>query len=173
MTSTMKKEAKANAVKKGTFYECKWCGKEGTNAEYTTPSQKPVCGRMVVVATYSYCSLMCGMACTKESGRKMILRLNDWATEIIDLCKLDVTEAINDGVKVRPVVLRIAKVINVYKKVLVAIISGDNSTAQKLYDKHKETITDCAEDILVDEDEVYMVVLNKFAGLETMLSFRF
>ena len=171
----MKKEAKATAVKKGTFYECMWCGKEGTNSQYTTTSQTPVCGRMVDGKTYSYCSRACGMAYTKESGRKLILRLNDWATEVIDMCKLDVTEAINAGVKVRPVVLRIAKVINVYKKVLVAIISGDNSTAQKLYDKHKETITDCAEDILADEDEAYMAVLNKFAGLKTVLasSFRF
>ena len=167
----MKKATKEKAVAEGTFYECKWCGKEGTNSKYKTTSSKPICGRAVVYKTDTYCSYECGYAETVENNNKIILKRIDWANHVLAMSKQNVADAIKHGLKLHPVILLVAKILNIYKKILTLIISGDKPAAQKLYDEKKATITDCAEDLLADDAtaSIYMNVLNNFSAVETML----
>jgi len=171
MASTMKKAAMEKAVAEGTFYECKWCGKEGTNSQYKTTSSEPICGRAVVCKTDTYCSYECCYADTVETNNKFILERIDWANHLLDMSKEHVADAIKHGLKLHPVILLVAKIMNILKKVLTLIISGDKPAAQKLYDEKKATITDCAEDLLADDAtaSIYMNVLNNFSSVETML----
>jgi hypothetical protein len=171
MASTMKKQAKAKAVKKGTFYECGWCGKEGTNSRFTADKGAVVCGRIVRTADRSYCSDKCQHADCAEHNRDAILGDIEWANEILAVIKQYVTEILQHGDKIPPALLQIAKLFNIFKKVTTLLVSGDKSSARKLYDEKKPIVTDCVEDMLADEDwaETYMPLINKYAGLDGML----
>jgi hypothetical protein len=171
MASTMKKAAKAAAVKKGTFYECGWCGKEGTNSRYTAVDWSVVCGRMVDGAGRSYCSAKCRYMVAAEHNRANILDDIECANERLDSIKKHVAETLKNGDKIPPIILQNAKLINIYKKVLTLIVSGDKPSARKLYDEKKPIVTDCAEDLLANEDwsESYMPTINKFAEIEGLL----
>ena len=171
MASTMKKEAKAKAVAKGTFYECGWCGKEGTDAIYTTDKGSVVCGRMVRKADHSYCSQKCLYMVVAQHNRAELLGCIQWANEALDSIKGYVAEIIADGEKIPPQLLHVAKLFNIYKKVLTLIISGDKPSARKLYDEKKETVTDCAEELLANKGwaDSYMPFINKFAEVNEMM----
>ena len=170
--ATMKKQAKATAVKKGTYYECGWCGKEGTNTPYNSISKKVVCGRAVEGATTYFCSAKCQHIYCAEHNRREVIESIDFTNESLDMVKDVVAESIKEGEKINPIVLQCAKLINIHKKVLTFIVSGDKSSARKLYDEKKELITDYAEDMLADEvwGEMYMFFINRFAEVDGMLS---
>jgi len=171
MASTMKKAAKAAAVKKGTFYECGWCGKEGTDSQYTAVDWSVVCGRMVESSGRSYCSAKCQYICAAEHNRDNILDDIEGANEKLDAIKKRVAITLKNGDKISPSLLQTAKLFNIYKKVLILIVSGDKPSARKLYDEKKPIVTDCAEDLLADEAwaESYMPTINKFAEIEGLL----
>jgi predicted nucleic acid-binding Zn ribbon protein len=168
----MKKQAKAKAVEKGTFYECGWCGKEGTNAPCGSDVKKVVCGRMVEEGKNYFCSEKCQHIYCGESNRREIIRDIDFANEILDDIKKIVADFIKEGEKISPPLLQMAKLLNIYKKVLTLIISGDKPSARKLYNEKKAIVTDCAEDLLADKvwTQLYMVFINKFAELDELLS---
>ena len=170
--ATMKKHAKATAVKKGTYYECGWCGKEGTNTPYSSIKKSVVCGRAVEKEKRSFCSAKCQHIDCVESNRREGIAAIDFTNEALDIIKLAVAEYIEKGCKINPVVLQMAKLLNIHKKVLTFIISGDTPSARKLYDEKKAIVTDCAEDVLADEvwGEVYMFFINRFAELDGMMT---
>ena len=171
--ATMKKATKAAAVAKGTYHECAWCGKEGDDFTHTSTSSKVVCGRAVTLGKAYYCSAECCHIETVETNRRNILERLDWINGVIDNFKKFLTEAVARGVQVPPTTMRIAKIAHILKKVLTLIMTGDKPSAQKVYDENKATITDCEEDILASSphkaSEVYMVFIDSFAGVETML----
>ena len=170
--ATMKKATKTAAVKEGTYYECGWCGQEGTNAKYTADSSSVVCGRMVVKKYKSYCSEKCLDIYSLEHNRRQLIAGIDKTNEKISIIKEVVAQTINCGGKIDPVILQIAKLINIYKKVLVLVVSGDKSSARKLYNEKKDIVTDCAEDMLANEEwkELYMPFINRFAELDGLLN---
>jgi len=172
MTSTMKKQAKATAVEKGTFYECVWCGKEGTNAPCYSDVNKVVCGRMVEQGKKYFCSEKCQYIACTEHNRNEIIKDIDFANKILGDIKKIVTTFIKGGEKIPPLLLQNAKLINIHKKVLTFIVSGDKPSARKLYNEKKEIVTDCAEDLLADESwgKLYMFFINRFAEIDNMLS---
>jgi hypothetical protein len=169
--ATMKKQAKAAAVKKGTYYECRWCGQEGTNAPYQSEEITSVCGRMVAGKISYYCSEKCRYTFCAEGNRRDAIKEIDRTNETLDDIKDCVAAAIKHGDKIDPVLLQVAKLFNIYKKVMTLIISGDKSSARKLYDEKKELITDCAEDMLASEEwaGMYMSIINSFAEAEKLM----
>ena len=169
--ATMKKQAKAEAVKKGIFYECGWCGKEGTDSKYTTDRGSVVCGRMVKVVDRSYCSAACQHMACAEHNRASVLGDIEWANEALDAIKDFMAAILKNGDKIPPNLLQIAKLFNIFKKVATLIVSGNKSAARKLYAEKKEIVTDCEEDLLADEhwSDSYMPFINKFAEIEGML----
>ena len=172
MASTMKKTAKAEAVKKGTFYECGWCGKEGTNAPYYSTSNTVVCGRLLEQGKKTcFCSAKCQDIYCAESNRKAIIADIDWANQSIDAIKQFVADMIKKGRKINPTILQVAKLVNVYKKVATLIVSGDKPSARKLYDEKKDLVTECEEDILADKtyEAGYMKFIDHFAELDAMM----
>jgi len=168
----MKKATKAAAVKKGTYYECGWCGQEGTNAEYSTNSSSVVCGRMVMKKDKSFCSEKCRHIVAAEHNRREVIASIDYTNEALADIKDEVATLIKDGEKIDPVILQIAKLLNIYKKVLTFIVSRDMSSARKLYDEKKAIVTDCAEDVLANQEwaEMYMFFINRFAEVDGMLN---
>ena len=170
--ATMKKAAKAAAVKKGTFYECGWCGKEGTNTPYSSFKTNAVCGRMVGGEKKYFCSAKCQHIHCAESNRRKVIGTIDFTNNSLDIVKIILAASINEGNKIDPVVLQVAKLLNIYKKVATFIVSGDKSSARKLYDEKKAIVTDCAEDVLATEKwaDMYMFFLDRFAELDGMLS---
>jgi hypothetical protein len=169
--ATMKKQAKAEAVKKGTFYECHWCGKEGTDALYDLNIMRTVCGRAVINRTHRFCSLNCMKIDAAESNRRMVLNEIEWANRMTGGYRAIVTEAIENGEAIHPTVTQIMKMTNIYKKVLILRLSGDRRAALKLYADKKATITDCVEDVLADKDvsERYMAWVDRFSRVEGIL----
>ena len=169
--ATMKKSTKAAAVKKGTYYECGWCGKEGTNAPYSSTTNKVVCGRAVKKGKTYFCSDKCQHIYCAEHNRREVIESIDFANETIDDIKKIVANFIKEGGKIDPVVLQVAKLLNIYKKLLTFIVSGDKPSARKLYDEKKEIVTDCAEDVLADKvwGKLYMFFINRFAELNEMM----
>jgi predicted nucleic acid-binding Zn ribbon protein len=169
--ATMKKAAKAAAMEKGTFYECGWCGKEGTNTPYNSIRKKVVCGRAVEGATTYFCSMKCQYIHCAESNRRKVIAAIDFTNETLDMIKNVVAEYIDEGEKIDPVLLQVAKLVNIFKKVLTLIVSGDKSSARKLYDEKKAIVTDCAEDVLASEawGDLYMFFINRFAEVDGML----
>ena len=170
--ATMKKQAKATAVKKGTYYECGWCGKEGTNTPYSSTTNEVVCGRAVEKEKNYFCSEKCRHIYCVERNRRKGIEAIDFTNESLDMVKNIVAEYIEEGDKINPIILQMAKLLNIYKKVLTFIVSGDTPSAQKLYDEKKVIVTDCAEDVLADEvwGEMYMFFINRFAELDGMMS---
>jgi predicted nucleic acid-binding Zn ribbon protein len=170
--ATMKKQAKATAVKKGTFYECVWCGKEGTNAPGYSITNKVVCGRVVETGKKYFCSDKCQRIYCSEHNRRKVIEAIDFANEALDKVKNVVADFIEEGDKIKPVLLQTAKLLNIYKKVLTFIVSGDKPSARKLYDEKKAIVTDCAEDLLADEvwGDLYMFFINRFAELDGVMS---
>jgi len=169
--TTMKKQAKAKAVEKGTFYECGWCGKEGTNAPCGSDVKKVVCGRMVEEGKNYFCSEKCQNIYCVESNRRILISDIDFANKILGDIKKIVTSFIKEGEKIPPLLLQLAKLLNIFKKVLTFVISGDKPSAQKLYDEKKEIVTDYTEDLLADKvwGDSYMVFINKFAILDEVI----
>ena len=169
--ATMKKAAKAKAVKKGTFYECSWCGKEGTDAPCCSYVMDVVCGRPVKGVSKFFCSEECQYIYCAEYNRCRLIKSIDFTNKTLDDIKRLVTNFIKKGEKVDPVLLQIAKLMNIYKKVATFIVSGDKSSARKLYDEKKELITDYAEDMLADKvwGDMYMFFINRFAEVDGML----
>jgi len=167
----MKKQAKAEAVKKGTFYECGWCGKEGTDAVYDSNIMRTVCGRAVLHRTIRFCSLNCMKIETAESNRRMVLDEIEWANLMTEGYREIVTCAIETGKVIHPAFTQIMKMTNIYKKVLVLRLSGDRDAALKLYDEKKSIITDCVEDVLAHKDfsEQYMPWVDRFSRVEGLL----
>jgi len=170
--ATMKKHAKATAVKKGTFYECFWCGKEGTNAPCYSISKIIVCGRAVEKREKPFCSEKCRHIHCAENNRREVIEAIDFANRGLDKVKNLVADFIKEGDKIPPSVLQFAKLLNIYKKVLTFIISGDKPSARKLYDEKKEIVTDCAEDLLADKiwTKLYMYFIDRFAELNEMMT---
>jgi predicted nucleic acid-binding Zn ribbon protein len=170
--ATMKKATKAAAVKKGTYYECGWCGQEGTNARYRSEFMTPVCGRLVAGKTNYFCSKKCRHMVSAEHNRREVIGCIDYTNEVLDTIKSSVAYSIKHGEKIDPVLLQVTKLINIYKKVLTLIVSGDKPSARKLYDEKKAIVTDCAEDVLADEywAEMYMFFINKFAEVDGMMN---
>jgi len=170
--ATMKKQAKATAVKKGTFYECFWCGKEGTNAPYYSDVNKVVCGRMVEKGKKYFCSAKCQHISCSEHNRRTVIDCIDFANGALVRIKDAVADLIKEGIKIPPPLLQTAKLINIFKKVLTFLISGDKPSARKLYDEKKEIVTDCTEDLLADKvwGDMYMVFINWFAELDGLMS---
>ena len=170
--ATMKKQAKATAVKKGTYYECGWCGKEGTNTPYSSTTNGVVCGRLVEEGKTYFCSAKCQHIHCAEHNRRHVIESIDFTNESLDIIKIAVAEYIEKGCKINPVILQMAKLLNIHKKVLTFIVSGDKSSARKLYDEKKTIVTDCAEDVLADEvwGELYMFFINRFAELDGMMT---
>ena len=170
--ATMKKQAKATAVKKGTFYECGWCGKEGTNTPYSSTTNEVVCGRAVEKEKRSYCSAKCQHIYCVENNRREAIEAIDFANESLDMLKNVVAEYIEKGCKIDPVILQMAKLLNIYKKLWMFIVSGDMPSARKLYDEKKAIVTDCAEDVLADKvwGETYMFFINKFAEFDGVMT---
>ena len=172
MTSTMKKEAKATAVKKGTFYECGWCGKEGTNTAYYTTKKRVICGRMVEQGKEYFCSYKCQhIDCLEHNRRKLIANI-DFTNELLDELKKIMADFIKKGDKISPCVLKTAKLLNIFKKVLTFVISGDKPSARKLYEEKKAIVTDYTEDLLADKEweRLYMFFINGFAELDDAMS---
>ena len=169
--ATMKKQAKATAVKKGTFYECHWCGKEGTNAPCSSAKMEVVCGRAVKEDTKYFCSAKCQRTSCVEQNRREGIDSIDFTNRALDVIKIGVAQFIKHGKKIDPVLLQVTKLMNIYKKVLTFIVSGDTPSARKLYDEKKAIITDCTEDVLADDKgKVYMFFINKFAELDEIMS---
>ena len=168
----MKKQAKAVAVEKGTFYECSWCGAEGTNAPCSSTRQEIMCGRSVEKETSYFCSAKCQNISCSEQNRRQVISGIDFANEILDDIKKVVADYIKKGVKINPCILQMAKLYNIYKKVMTFIISGDKPSARKLYDEKKAIVTDCAEDLLADKvwEKLYMFFIDKFAELDELLN---
>ena len=171
MASTMKKEAKAKAVKKGTFYECHWCGKEGTDARYNSDVKMTVCGRSVINRVDRFCSLNCMKVDVVESNRRMVLEQIESMNHITEGYRKVVVESVEDGTKIDHAFTQIAKLANIYKKVLTLRVSGDRLGALKLYTDKKATITDCIEDVLADKlySKWYMDWVDRFANVEGIL----
>ena len=171
MASTMKKEAKAEAVAKGTFYECGWCGKEGTDAPYESISRRTVCGRTSKTGTKPFCSEKCRRISCVETNRRIVLEAIDATNMALDIIKTGMAEFIKHGKKIDPVLLQVAKLFNICKKVLTLIVSGDKPSARKLYDEKKATVTDCSEDVLAHEvwSKLYMSFINEFAEIDEMM----
>jgi len=171
--ATMKKQAKAKAVEKGTFYECVWCGKEGTNAPCSSTRQEIMCGRSVETGTIYFCSVKCRRTYCLEYNRREAIKSIDVANEILDKIKVAVAAYIEHGHKIEPCVLQMAKLLNIYKKVLTFIISGDKPSAQKLYDEKKEIVTDYTEDLLANKlwSRLYMTYIDRFAELDEVLKY--
>ena len=172
MASTMKKATKAKAVKKGTYYECVWCGKEGTNTPWCSAKMDVVCGRSVKGVSKLFCSEKCQYIYCAEYNRRCLIASIDFTNKTLDDIKRRVTNFIKKGEKVDPVLLQIAKLMNIYKKVATFIVSGDRSSARKLYDEKKAIVTDCAEDVLADKtyENWYMKFIDKFVELDEMIS---
>ena len=170
--ATMKKQAKATAVKKGTFYECVWCGKEGTNAPYYSDVSKVVCGRMVEKGKKYFCSAKCQHISCSEHNRREIIKDIDFTNEVLADTKKIVASFIKEGNKISPSLLQFAKLINIYKKVLTFIVSRDKPSARKLYDEKKAIVTDCAEDLLADKvwGQLYMFFINRFAEVDGVIN---
>lgn len=170
--ATMKKQAKAKAVEKGTFYECVWCGQEGTNAPYSSTTKRVVCGRAVEQGKKYYCSAKCQHIYCVENNRRKVIAAIDFTNEALGMVKNGVAVSINEGEKINSVILQMAKLLNIFKKVLTFIVSGDKSSARKLYDEKKAIVTDCAEDVLADKEwaDVYMFFINRFAELDGILA---
>ena len=173
----MKKAAKAKAVEKGTFYECHWCGKEGTNTKWTSNSYTSICGRRVLDHTNSFCSEKCLDIDTVENNRVAILSHIDYIDACILVYKEAVADAIAAGEKVRPIILTLAKTYKIIRKVLVLIVSKDKTAARELYLAHREFIGNSAEELLEITDgdaggigELYMHILNTCAKIDTYLS---
>ena len=168
----MKKQAKATAVEKGTFYECVWCGKEGTNAPCYSVTKKVVCGRAVETGNKYFCSDKCQHIHCVEHNRRKLIEGIDFANEGIDKVKDVVAECIQEGIKIPPPILQMAKLINIFKKVLTFIVSGDKPSARKLYDEKKEIVTDYTEDLLADKlwRDMYMFFINRFVELDGLMS---
>jgi predicted nucleic acid-binding Zn ribbon protein len=169
--ATMKKQAKATAVKKGTYYECGWCGKEGTNAPCCSSINKVVCGRLVENGKHYFCSAKCQNIYCAESNRREVIECIDYTNEVLDDIKKCMSYSIKHGEKIDPVLLQVTKLTNIYKKVLTLIVSRDKSSARKLYNEKKAIVTDCAEDVLASEEwgELYMFFINRFAELNEMM----
>ena len=167
----MKKAAKAAAVKKGTYYECGWCGQEGTNSRYESETLESVCGRMVVEKTNYFCSEKCRHIFCVENNRRDAIKEIDRTNDTLDVIKRWVAFYLETDRKIDPVLLKAAKLFNIYKKVMTLIVSGDKPSARKLYDEKKELLTDCAEDMLASKqwEHMYMVILDKFAEVEQLL----
>jgi predicted nucleic acid-binding Zn ribbon protein len=172
--ATMKKQAKATAVKKGTYYECAWCGKEGTNTPYSSTTNKVVCGRAVEQGKKYYCSAKCQHISCVEHNRRRVIEAIDFTNTALGMVKNGVAEHIKDGDKINPVILQMAKMLNIFKKVLTFLVSGDTPSARKLYDEKKAIVTDCAEDVLADKEwaDLYMFFINRFAEVDGMLTDR-
>lgn len=169
--ATMKKQAKAKAVEKGTFYECGWCGKEGTNAPCYSVEQEVICGRAVEGKEIYFCSDKCQDIYSVEHNRRSVIKDIEWANDTLDRLKDAVAKYIKNGDKISPVLLQTAKLVNIYKKVSTFIVSGDKPSARKLYEEKKEIVTDYIEDVLADKEweYLYMMFINQFAELnETM-----
>ena len=171
MASTMKKATKAEAVKKGTFYECHWCGKEGTDARYDSVIKRTVCGRAVIDRVERFCSLNCMKVDVVESNRRMVLEQIEAMNHITGVYRKVVVESVEDGTKIPHAFTQIAKLANIYKKVLTLRLSGDRLGALKLYTDKKATITDCIEDVLADKrfSKYYMEWVDRFANVEGIL----
>ena len=122
MASTMKKQAKATAVKKGTYYECRWCGQEGANAPHNSTQNKVVCGRLVEEESLYFCSVKCQHIYSAEHNRREVIRGIDWTSKALDGLKALVAICIKKGEKIEPVVLQSAKLLNIYKKVFIFIL---------------------------------------------------
>ena len=169
--ATMKKQAKATAVEKGTFYECVWCGKEGTDSPCYSNSKKSVCGRMVETEKKEFCSVKCHHIYSVETNRRKVIYDIDFANMILADIKEMIAEYIEQGEKLPSRVLQTAKLVNIFKKVLTFIVSGDKLSARKLYDEKKEIVTDCAEDLLADEvwGDLYMFFINRFVEIAELM----
>ena len=170
--ATMKKQAKATAVEKGTFYECGWCGKEGTNAPYHSTENEVICGRRVEGEKIYFCGDKCQDIYSLEHNRRSMFEDIDWANRTLVRLKHSVTYYIKNGDKIPPILLQTAKLVNIYKKVLTFIISGDTPSARKLYNEKKEIVTDYIEDLLADKEweYLYMTFINNFSELNEMMS---
>jgi len=170
--ATMKKQAKAEAVKKGTFYECHWCGEEGTDALYDMNIMRTVCGRAVINRTHRFCSLNCMKIDAAETNRRMVLDEIEWANRMTGDYRVMVTYAIKSGEVIPPIFTQIMKMTNIYKKVLTLRLSGDRLAALKLYTDKKPLITDCVEDVLAHKDlsERYMNWVDRFSRVEGILN---
>ena len=171
MASTMKKAAKAVAVAEGTFYECAWCGKEGTNTKFSSCKVDSVCGREVITRKLFYCSKNCMLSKMIEDNRRFAIDSIEWANTMIAQFKTHVTQTIKDDDQVDPTMLQIIKIVNILKKVTTLALSGDKPSARKLFEEKKEIITDCAEDVLADADwsDTYIDLLNRIADAKTLL----
>jgi len=158
-------------VKKGTYYECAWCGQEGTNSRYVSENLESVCGRMVAKTTKPFCGAKCRRIFTVEHNRCATIEEIEKANDALDVIKKAIAFCLETDRQIDPVLLQVAKMNNIYKKLMTLIVSGDRSSARKLYDEKKAIITDCAEDILASKqwESMYMSVLNKFAEAESML----
>lgn len=177
MASTMKKMAKTKAVAEGTFYECGWCGKDGTNTKWTSSSYTSICGRRVLDHTNSFCSEKCRAIQMVENNRVSVLSHIDRIDTCILVYRMAVADAIAAGKKVRPIFLTLAKTDKIIRKVLVLIVSKDKTAARELYLAHREFIGNSAEELLEITDgdaggigEQYMHILNTCAKIDTILS---
>ncbi len=168
----MKKQAKAKAVKKGTFYECAWCGKEGTNAPTYSIMKRVICGRAVEVKKNYFCSDKCHHIDSVETNRRSVIEAIDFANRGLDSLKDVVARQIKDGNKIDPGYLQMGKLLNIIKKVSTFIISGDKPSARKLYDEKKELVTDYTEDLLAHKvlGGVEMSFINMFAEHDEAMS---
>jgi hypothetical protein len=107
-----------------------------------------------------------------ENNRREVIKGIDFANEGLDLVKNVVAEYIEEGTKITPCILQMAKLLNIFKKVLTFVISGDKPSARKLYDEKKEIVTDYTEDVLADKlfGDMYMFFINRFAELDGVIN---
>jgi len=133
---------------------------------------KVVCGRAVEEGKKYFCSDKCQHIHCVENNRREVIKGIDFANKGLDLVKNVVAEHIEVGTKITPCILQMAKLLNIFKKVLTFVISGDKPSARKLYDEKKEIVTDYTEDVLADKlfGDMYMFFINRFAELDGVIN---
>ena len=145
--ATRKKAAKAKAVADGTFYECGYCGKEGTNPPVSSNHYTYSCGQRGDPTTTHFCSKPCGRAYINEDNNITWCKDLDAINYAIENYKGLVKMAVEKGEQLPKRIISDLKLFNIKRAMLVLLLQGDRKAVHNLYMEKREVISDALEEI--------------------------
>ena len=145
--ATMKKAAKAKAVAGGTFYECGYCGKEGTNAPFSCKEYNYSCGQKGDPKTARFCSKSCARTYIIEGNATSWCKELDELDQRIENYKGVVKMAVECGEQLPKRIISDLKLFKIKRAMLALLLQGDRKAVQNLYKEKREVISDALEEI--------------------------
>ena len=158
----MKKAEKAAAVADGTYYECGYCGKEGTNPPYSSRYYTYSCGQKGDPKTTHYCSKPCGRTDFNERNNIMWCKAVDDLDQTIENYKGLVRMAVEEGEQLPKRIISDLKLFKINRAMVVLLLQGDKKAVQNLYMEKREVISDALEEINTtyedddDDKQIYL-----------------